>query len=217
MPLGASKDEVIRTLERYPTLVFTIDGDAAAVRGTFPVQHDGMVLDRFAVDIAFPPDYPLSPPIVRETASRIPAIADRHISPDGTACLFVPEEWTIFTDDRSFGAFLGGPVHNFFLGQIVFEEEKRWPFGEHPHGLPGLFAAYGHHLGAADPAAVTRFLDDLTKEKILGHWPCPCGSGKILRSCHVTHVRALQRRVSPAAARGMRDRIARLSGQKAVA
>ncbi len=211
----ALKDEVVRTLdERYPNLVFTMENDQAFVRGTFPVEHSGEVYDRFAVQIAFPDDYPQSAPIVREIAGRVPPIADRHVSPDGTACLFVPEEWTVFTEDRSFGAFMRGPMHNFFLGQIVFEQEKRWPFGEHPHGLPGLFAAYSHHLGAADAAAVSRYLDYLTHEKVLGHWRCPCGSGKILRSCHVDQVRALQRRVPPAAARRMLERIAKLSAQK---
>jgi hypothetical protein len=116
-----------------------VDG-VVQVRGSYAVRDGGVFLDRYQIEIRVPRDYPKNVPVVEEIGGRIPRTADRHISADGTACLLVPEEW-LLAGDQSFKAFLNGPMKNFFLGQILVEAGKPWPFGQRSHGYEGLIEA----------------------------------------------------------------------------
>lgn len=182
---------------RYPDLRLLEESDTVFVRGSFPIAHEGHVLDRFQIEVEFPLDYPDRLPWVRETLGRIPHILDRHVLPtSGTACLFVDESWLLSVGgDPSFLEFLDGPVRNFFLGQALVEAGKDWPFGERTHGLEGLLQAYGEWFGTEDEAVILRYLEYLSKKKFKGHWECPCGSGEKLRKCHLEEVRGLQARI----------------------
>jgi hypothetical protein len=185
----------------YPDLRVVIEGGTVFARGSFPVMDGTDILDRFLIEVEFPRDYPASIPILREIDGRIPWNGNRHTNRDGTACPIVPEEWLIRQDRDSILAFLGAPVRNFFLGQILIEVGKRWPFGERPHGDAGLIESYGELVGTTDPVAVRRYLDCLSKETVKGHWECPCGSKKRLRNCHLETIRTLRQNIAPSIAR----------------
>jgi hypothetical protein len=185
----------------YPDLCVMIEGGAVFARGSFPVVGGTDILDRFLIEVEFPRDYPASIPILRETGGRIPWHESRHTNRDGAACPIVPEEWLIRQDRDSILAFLDGPVKNFFLGQILVEAGKPWPFGERSHGNAGLVESYGELVGTTDPVAVRRYLDCLSKETVKGHWDCPCGSKKHLRNCHLDKVKALRKKIAPSIAR----------------
>lgn len=204
---AALKEEVQATLSQsYPNLVFQMQGGTASVVGTFPVVHDNVVIDRFAILMTFPDNYPDDLPVVREIGGRLPWILDRHVNPNGTLCLLVPDEWFILAEDQSFAAFMAGPVRNFFLGQALVEAGREWPFGERRHGHAGLIDAYEELLGVSGRDALLRYLTSLQRDQIKGHWECPCGSGDMLRRCHLDHLRALQKKISPRNARRMFER-----------
>jgi len=196
---------------RYPDMRFVEEGHRAFVRGSFPIVHDGRVLDRYQVEIEFLPDYPHSLPKVREVQGRIPHILDRHVFPlSGTACLFVEEDWLLTISegtDPSFLEFLDGPVRNFFLGQALVEAGEKWPFGERSHGIKGLLEVYGEWFGTVDQVVILRHLEYLSKENIKGHWECPCGSGQTLRKCHIKEVRDLKVRISSRVAKSALARL----------
>jgi hypothetical protein len=177
-------DDVRETLVGpYATLTLRATSEAVVVEGMFPVVHEGEVLDRYKIEITFPSTYPDDPPNVRETAGRIPRIADRHNS-SSVACLFVPLEWKIKRSDARFETFLLGPVHSYFVGQSLVEAGQPWPFGERKHGVDGALEALRDVLGlTTDDQARTAFLM-LSKPVIKGHWDCPCNSGMRLRDCH---------------------------------
>jgi hypothetical protein len=213
--------------ERNPGLLRTVEEEVAAqcsdllvvveentvrVRGSFPVMDDGMVLDRFLIEIALPPDFPKSTPVLREVGGRIPWTADRHVNQrNGEACPIVPEEWLIRPEHESILAFLEGPVRNFFLGQVLVEAGRPWPFGERTHGVPGLFEAYGEMVGASDRDTILRYLDCLSKETLKGHWDCPCGSAKRLRNCHWDDLKALHEKIPPLVVRSALERLSEYS------
>lgn len=44
-------------------------------------------------------------------------------------------------------SYLDGPVRNYFVAQLSYEQTGKWPFGEWQHGKPGLLQAYGEVLG----------------------------------------------------------------------
>jgi hypothetical protein len=190
----------------------TIVEGAVQVRGSYAVRDGGVVLDRYQVEIRFPRDYPKTVPVVEEIGGRIPRITDRHISADGTACLLVPEEW-LLAGDQSFRAFLDGPVKNFFLGQLLVEAGKPWPFGERSHGYDGLIESYMELLGITDRTRVIAYFDCLRRKALKGHFDCPCGSNKRLRNCHRAQLQALAKSIPPHIAQQAYDRLTKSAPQ----
>ena len=127
--LDEIKDDLSR---KYPDLRVVEEGEKLFVRGTFPIIHEARVLDRYQIEIEFPPDYRRSAmPWVREVQGRIPHHMDRHVLHSGNACIFIEEEWLVEVGEHpSFLEFLDGPVRNFFVSQSLVEAGKPWPFGE---------------------------------------------------------------------------------------
>lgn len=205
---AALKDEIETTLaQSYPNLVLRVVDGTAVIFGMFPVLDGNAVLDRFAVQVIFPDNYPDELPTVCEVGGRLPWLLDRHVNLNGTACLLVPDEWFICAEDQSFGAFMAGPVRNYFLGQALVEAGHPWPFGERKHGYAGLVQAYEELLGVEGRDAIFRYLGYLRRPDIKGHWGCPCGSGETLRRCHLEMLRTLQEKISPRNAATMLERI----------
>jgi hypothetical protein len=200
-------EEVRRALAAdQPDLRATIVDGAVQVRGSYAVHDGGGVLDRYQIEIRFPRDYPKTLPVVEEIGGRIPRIADHHISVDGTACLLVPEEW-LLAKDQSVRAFFDGPMKDFFLGQLLVEAGKPWPFGQRSHGYEGLIEAYMDLLGISDPTRVTAYFDCLRRKALKGHFDCPCGSNKRLRYCHWAELQELAKRIPSHIAQQAYDRL----------
>jgi hypothetical protein len=124
----------------YPKLASRVSSTGAVtVAGEFDVMADGKHIDCFSIQIQLPAEYPISVPLVFETAGRIPRIPDRHVNPDGSACLFVPDaRWKHWPVGSDLLQFVSGPVHYHFLAQAYFELEGKWLFGERPHGDDGV-------------------------------------------------------------------------------
>lgn len=167
------------------TLHVFVEDDVVRICGTFPVRHGGDDLEAYHIEIAFSADYPDELPIVREKGGRNPWTAKRHVYSNGNACVLLPEDrWWSFPPGRRFGEYLRGPLHNYFLGQSVVDQGGEWPFGEHDHGWHGVAEFYQEKFGTKNAAVVVRGLKLIADGKVRGHWPCPCGSGRIIRSCH---------------------------------
>lgn len=185
--------------ERHPDLRLVMTGERPVFRGSFQVANDGVVIDRFSIEMTFPEGLSKLPRI-EEIGGRIPKHRDRHVCDDGAICAEVPE-LILLRGKYSLMSYLDGPVRNYFLGQLLVEQGKKWPFGEWDHGKPGLVQAYGEVLGVTGEEHIRRFLDCLGHKKVKGHWNCPCGSGKRIRDCHVSVIRKLQDTVPPSIAR----------------
>jgi len=180
---------------RYPELIAISEGDIVVIRGSFPIVHENEVLDRFSIELRIPKDFPDSIPTLRETGGRIPRTPDHHINANGESCPLVPEEWLLLPrEERTIASFLDGPVRNFFLFQALKERGESWPWDERPHGRAGLLQSYAEMLGVAKDL-VPAYLYCLSRKELKGHLDCPCGSGKRLRSCHLTQVRDLRDKI----------------------
>ncbi len=195
-------DEVETQLRNYyPSLYLTQRGNRSVIRGVFPVQMEGEVIDTFLVEIELPRRFPEEVPFVREMSGRIPNLADRHVYTNGTLCLFLPEErWKYWPEGSSFLVFLTGPVNDFFLSQLYFEQHGAWPFGERRHSVLGIIDYYAEELGTDDLQVIAKCLEYLSAPQPKGHWPCYCGSGKRMRHCHFEKLSDLHRRIQPAVA-----------------
>lgn len=155
------------------------------VRGTFPVWGaDGHAVDEFQVQIKVPVNDPRRLPITRETGGRIPWTMDRHIEENGTACVLLPDQrWQVYPVGARFLDYLRGPLHSFFLSQVAFEIDGKWPFGEWGHGADGILQHYRELLGTTSLGTITRFVDVLRRRKLDLSRECPCGSGKRTAAC----------------------------------
>jgi hypothetical protein len=187
--------------ERYPDLRVIQEDERAVVRGSFPILHEDSVIDRFQIEVELPTDFPDSFPLTWEVGGRLPRTTERHSFISGAACLLVPEEWlSLPREKRTLLSFFSGPVHNYFLGQCFVEIGLPWPHGERGHGIFGIIESFMELLGVDDVRQILRYLHLLEHDRIKGHWECPCGSGNVIRRCHVDHIRNLQQRVTPAVA-----------------
>lgn len=195
----------------YPELLVQESEDGKiVVQGTYPIVFEGQVRDRFQIRMEIAAPLSEEVPTVWEVGGRVPRTADDHTFTDGSLCVEVPEIWLVRpTQDKTLVKFLEGPLRNFFLGHIAVELGEEWPFGERSHGSKGLLEAYQQMLGVDDPLSVIRFLRYLAKDAIKGHLDCFCGSGEIIRRCHLNHVRNLQGTVRPQTAQQALERIAR--------
>ncbi len=145
--------------ERYPTLHFEVKNRIVHVFGSFAVADEKGVIDYYLIEIEIPPAFPWGLPIVREIGHRVPRIANRHMRIDGSACLFVEEDWWVsHPNGCSFIEFLDGPVRSFFVGQTMFGLGLGWPFGERSHGVSGILECYAELTDAPNQAIAEDYL-----------------------------------------------------------
>ncbi len=192
-------DELAR---EFPTLRLVVEDNKTYLNGSFPIGHEGEVLDQFDIEMLVAPLAGNELPEVRETGGRIPRIADRHVNADGTACITLPESYFL----RNPGPFdllkfLSGPVRDYFIGQALVERGDDWPHQEWPHGIDGLLLFYEELLGTDNLVRIREYLRHLARAELRGHWACPCGSGKKLRRCHQQELAELRARIGFRAAR----------------
>lgn len=198
-----SRPEVLAEIRAYlaaehPDLDLRIEDGRVSVHGSYAITDEHGVVDRFQIIIGVPDDFPEGLPTLEEVGGRIPREPARHVEPTGLACLSVPEEWHVLSSDRSFQAFLDGPIKNFLVSQSAFELTGEWPFGERPHGFDGMVEGYGEWVGSTEPSVIRNYLRCLAMESPKGHWACPCGSGKKVRQCsHREQLEDLRRRLLP--------------------
>lgn len=190
-------------LFRQPDLEFSETEQYLRASGPFHIYEtvDGSnVLDSFDVVFGFERNFPENEPYVAETGKRLPRDVDRHVYPWGQCCTCVWPQWRGTVDDVTVKAFVNGPVRDFFLSQLYFEQHKSWPFGEWAHGKSGLMQAAKSLLGLEDQHLsdyqLRAYMSAATAKTVKGHWACPCGSGKRLRDCHRAQVEALNEQVS---------------------
>ncbi|HMM46132.1 MAG TPA: hypothetical protein PKE41_10965 [Candidatus Macondimonas sp.] len=198
-----------------PKLHATANGADIRVQGTYLVFENGVVanpagpISEFDIEIVLSARYPRCEPRIFEVGGLIPREPDRHINPDGDCCVTVWEHWLLTARDRSFAAYLNGPVNEFFLGQYWYEKTGTWPFGERPHGQEGLIEAYTDVLGIRpQKMELIYYLRLLSQDWPKGHWLCPCGSRKRLRYCHRADLMLLHGKVPPRMAKLMLKRVA---------
>lgn len=186
----------------FPHLHVGVRESYTVLSGDLPIVLDGRVIDSFSIEVWIHPEGTRhSVPVVREVGSRIPWIADRHVYPDGRACLFVEAEyWFKHPDGLDLVQFLRGPVMSYFIGQMSYEQEKRWPFGDRSHGGAGVVEFYGPLVGSHEPRVIKQFLEMIVAKKLRSTWRCPCRSGLRLWDCHGDIVRKLRARIKRSAA-----------------
>ena len=166
----------------------TIDkGSSFYVQGIYLVNDDTKTLGPLAtyeIEMTFPKSFPNDEPIVTELRNRIEPCPERHVNPNGTCCICVWEDWIANSKNTSVKAYCDGPLANFFLSQVYYEQEGIWPFGERPHGSDGVIDVINDLLGKKlNKVKALEYVRLLSVKNLKGHSVCPCGSGRKLRDC----------------------------------
>ena len=186
----------------YPTLEIAVRAEgcrlnsqavlkkaAVVAQGVYSLRtKDGTVCVDYGLKLVYPPNYPRSHPVVYCDDPKLPiGILDRHILSNGQACLGVPTDirrrWQQTPDIISFldtiiAPFLAWQVHYDAFGSAP-------PWGERAHFGRGVIQYYAELLGLPETANIIDFMRLLArKNSPKGHEPCPCGSGKNIRTCN---------------------------------
>lgn len=141
-------------------------------------------IDQFNIGVVVDPSYPDIEPLVFEFGDRIPHDIDRHMYNSSACCITVFAAWRAKAKDKSLKAYFQGPIRNFFLSQLGYEETNDWLLGEYEHGAEGIAQACSDVLEfEMDALSAKRYMHYLSKFSPKGHWSCPCGSGHIVRCC----------------------------------
>ncbi len=199
-----------------PDLVASAINSIIKVSGVYHVlpreQNNvgGGSLADYHIEIELDSRFPDYQPVVRELGDMIPRRSEFHINHDGSCCLEVWEVWLAKNKDKSVQAFFDGPLRNFFLSQLHMREKKTFPFGEYPHGNPGILNGYADVLGCEpDKKVILCNLRVFLHQPPRGHWQCPCGSGQKIRNCCRDRLSKLSDRISQKLARQMLERLDR--------
>ena len=160
-----------------------IDGNGCAfVCGAFNViSEHGHVYETVRLRIVYPSGFPVrnQPPSVylESHRDRWSNGGDSHIEHDWRLCLFVPSESGIdFGDSTSLNDLLA-VIHTFLFKQRIYQRRllqsqlngtsAKWPGEDRSHGIQGIREAIRDSGGVGRNA------------------PCPCGSGKKFKHCHL--------------------------------
>jgi len=160
-----------------------ISGDGTAIlRGIFEVTSEhGHIYERVGLRVEYPPTFPVRnqhPNVYLEShRDRWKNGGNSHIEPDWRLCLFVPIESGIdFADSISLND-LFAVVHTFLFKERIYQRRlamsrlngsiAEWPGQDRSHGLRGIREAVRERGG------------------IGRNEPCPCGSGKKFKRCHL--------------------------------
>lgn len=139
--------------------------------------------DGYSIRISIPEDYPDSPPDIQETGGRIPPDFHQHV--DRRLCLTVPVEANRrFKSNPNLLTFVKTLVVDYLYGYSHLEKYGALPFGDFPHGGPGLQKFYSELFKTEDIRVILALLKIMADDSYRGHHACPCGSGEILRKCH---------------------------------
>ena len=190
--------------EAFPALALETSQVPARITGTIWL-YSGV---GFSIDLEIPDNYPRGIPKLWCNPQEIPWEIDRHVYPNGLACLCVSSEyrkhWPLGCDLTKF---LERLVRPYLIGQAYYQDHGHWPPGhERSHGVKGIIEAYREllaPLGSVSVSVILNFMCFLARETHpKGHEPCPCGSGKGLRDCHRSFLVDLRQTIDPEHAKG---------------
>jgi len=180
-------DQVTEVQAEQPglELVLACTGEMI-VRGDirFSIDHNGRTyMASYQVEIVIPPDYPASPPAVKETGGAVPP--DFHRFPKtGHLCLAAPVELVrVFAQNRTLRQYIDRLLIPYLFSYTYSCEHGELPHGELSHGLLGLLEYYQEFF-AVGPITVMKLLKLLADNLAPQLMACPCDSGRKLQDCH---------------------------------
>lgn len=180
--------DIDRALLSYPLLKRVDKNGFIHVVGEIQLIHPVKgEFDKYCISVFFPFTYPSCFPKVKETGSKIPKIASRHVNYDGTLCLAVePEEKIITKNGIQFKYFLDKILVPHLARETFREITGRYPEGEYAHGNEGIWEYYESILETKDRKSILIELERIACLEWQGRNElCFCGSSQKFKNCHL--------------------------------
>lgn len=192
----AEIEEVLRS--KYPGLTARSTESGVTIEGVLQLRREGVPFESFLLEIQLAQDPYSRQPKVFEIGGRIPRLNANHINKEGSLCVGVAEEvWLLLSGRYEIERYIDEVLEPYLLGVVCKLRGEEWPFGERSHGAPGICEFYGEHFGTKEPTRVLEIIEVLLADAPKGHWPCPCGSGLVVRKCHRQQLAELRERKIP--------------------
>ena len=165
------------------------NAECAVAHGKYTLNApDNQEEVEYGITLWMPKDCPKFPPTMFCNDPKLPmSDLDRHILKNGQACLEVrPEIRKRWPPGSKIVDFLNNLVDPFLAWQVYFDAfGQPPPWGQRSHGITGIIEYYAELMGRSADETIIGFMKLLArKNRPKGHEPCPCESGKKLRSCH---------------------------------
>ena len=178
-----------------------------AFEGVLPlVAPRSGVVRRIPVRIVFPRGYPdQEPRAFDHTDKFLPHTSLRHFySSDGRCCLWLPwdSQWQAHRNDGLLDFMAHLAV--FFNHQLLFDVSGKWPVPARGHGRHGYREFLVEKLGIS-PQEFSSFVPLLVDGARVAYLPCPFGSGKQAKRCHLIVVHELISKIGRA---NLREQVA---------
>ncbi len=108
-----------------------------------------------------------------------------HRYVDGRLCLETDTAVRIrFINGFNLEVWMHDFVEPYYFSYEYYQRYGVFPFGERAHDIKGVLQTYGDYLDETDYVKIFRLVEFLQFGRYRGHLPCPCGSGRKMRSCH---------------------------------
>lgn len=181
----------------FPNCKISINGKRIVISGVLILLVEDKIIDRYLIEIEMPDMKKIYYPVVKEIGNKIPRIADRHINIGGTTCLFYPDNYKKYYNQKTkLSEFIKGPVFTYFIAQTYFEITGIWIFGELNHNEIGAYEFYSQKFKIKDPQTIVIFLNFLLKKfSIKKNQFCACGNLKKFKNCHYRKLVKIKREV----------------------
>lgn len=163
--------------------------ETAVAYGTYLLRvPDSETEFDYKIALVLPSRYPRAAPIMFCDDPKLPiGNIERHIMPDGMACLGVQADiGTRWRAKPRIVEFLDNLAAPFLAWQVYFDiYATPPPWGARSHYKVGILEHYAEIAGMSGEGALMAFIRLLArKNPPKGHELCPCGSGEPLRKCH---------------------------------
>lgn len=107
-----------------------------------------------------------------------------HIYENGQLCIATDVDMQLaFSSDPSLVKWMKDFVEPYFVSYEYYERYGIYPLGERSHGADGIIQSY-MDIFDVDERSAKQIIYFLSYKQYRGHQPCPCGSGKRMRTCH---------------------------------
>lgn len=189
--------DFIAVLERFPKLSFHWGAKVKmwVITGEMDIcDTEGVYWNTFQITMLVPRGYPYCVPIVAEKSYIIPRDIEWHISPEGICCLDVDHNLKAMAKlGINLTSFISDKVYTYFANQLYKLEKHVYAGKEYAHHLDGVIQYYLETHGLRNKETIVAMLSCLTSNNSIGrNDPCPCGSGKKTKHCHLTSIEVLK-------------------------
>jgi len=185
------KEDIASFCANHPTFNASFEKDVVCIKGLyhFSCTYKTEFFEDFfflSINVLIDKNKYVSSPRVYEDR-RINGHFHHIYSDDKALCLATPTELKLaFLKNPSIEFVLEHFINPYLLGFLYFQTHKEMPFGERSHGKKGIIEYYEELFNLEKSQQVKPFLEYIRSNRVFrGHADCPCGSGIIIRKCHL--------------------------------